>query len=99
MITGNKTTGYVHIGGVRLDPHKSVRLRNHSPDGFMWGYAGSGPSQLALALLLEFTDEKFALANYQDFKFDIIAPLPQTNFEIPTRKIKAWCRKRGWHEK
>jgi hypothetical protein len=25
-------------------------LRNHSPDGFQWGYAGSGPAQLALAL-------------------------------------------------
>lgn len=23
---------------------------NHSPDGFNWGYAGSGPAQLALAL-------------------------------------------------
>lgn len=25
-------------------------LRNHSPDGFEWGYSGSGPAQLALAL-------------------------------------------------
>jgi hypothetical protein len=26
-------------------------LFNHSPDGFAWGYEGSGPAQLALALL------------------------------------------------
>lgn len=25
-------------------------IRNHSPDGFEWGYGGSGPAQLALAL-------------------------------------------------
>lgn len=25
-------------------------LYNHSPDGFNWGYGGSGPGQLALAL-------------------------------------------------
>src|SRR5215813_14027095 len=32
---------------VRLD------LYNHSPDGFEWGYAGSGPAQLALAILAD----------------------------------------------
>jgi hypothetical protein len=26
-------------------------LFNHSPDGFEWGYSGSGPAQLALAIL------------------------------------------------
>ena len=28
-----------------LDPR--LDLRRHSPDGFEWGYAGSGPAQLA----------------------------------------------------
>jgi hypothetical protein len=28
-------------------------LRNHSPSGFEWGYGGSGPAQLALALLAD----------------------------------------------
>lgn len=32
-----------------LDPR--FDLRRHSPDGFAWGYSGSGPAQLALALL------------------------------------------------
>lgn len=26
---------------------------NHSPDGFEWGYGGSGPSQLAFAMLAD----------------------------------------------
>ena len=26
---------------------------NHSPDGFEWGYTGSGPAQLALAILCD----------------------------------------------
>jgi len=29
-------------------------LRRHSPDGFNWGYEGSGPAQLALALLADY---------------------------------------------
>src|SRR5262245_22144387 len=30
-----------------------LELRNHSPTGFEWGYGGSGPAQLALALLVD----------------------------------------------
>ena len=33
----------------RLKPRND--LVNHSPDGFCWGYSGSGPAQLALGLL------------------------------------------------
>jgi hypothetical protein len=59
-----------------LDPKPSQSLRNHSPDGFEWGYAGSGPSQLALAILFDYTgDAATALENYQDFKFALIAGL------------------------
>ncbi len=59
---------------VPLDPNRSQDLRNHSPDGFNWGYLGSGPAQLALALLLDTTnDEKISLQHYQDFKFIIVA--------------------------
>jgi len=39
----------VTVDGRPLDPRNKVR--NHSPDGFEWGYAGSGPAQLALAIL------------------------------------------------
>lgn len=31
-------------------------LVNHSPTGFEWGYAGSGPAQLALALCVDALD-------------------------------------------
>jgi hypothetical protein len=44
--------GDVLVDGVKLDPKPSQKLRNHSPDGFAWGYPGSGPAQLALAILL-----------------------------------------------
>lgn len=30
----------------------SLAVRNHSPSGFEWGYAGSGPAQSALAILI-----------------------------------------------
>lgn len=53
-------------------------LRNHSPTGFSWGYNGSGPAQLALALLTHATgDPNTALEYYQQFKDRVIARLPQ----------------------
>ena len=49
-------------------------LRNHSPDGFAWGYGGSGPAQLSLALLCDLLgDDRRALRIYQDFKFAVVA--------------------------
>lgn len=59
----------VTVDGVELSPEPSLELRNHSPDGFSWGYYGSGPSQLALALLLDFYNEPvIAVTYYQQFK-------------------------------
>jgi hypothetical protein len=51
-------------------------LANHSPTGFEWGYAGSGPAQLALALLADATRrDATAVALHQSFKFKVITPL------------------------
>lgn len=53
-------------------------LANHSPDGFEWGYAGSGPAQLALALCADaLGDDQRALAVHQTFKLRIVARLPE----------------------
>jgi len=89
------------FGGVMREaleilPDRSLKSRNHSPDGFMWGYGGSGPSQLALALLLELVSEEAALANYQSFKWDIIANLEQdSDHAIPLTAVDEWLEKRG----
>lgn len=49
-------------------------LRNHSPDGASWGYSGSGPAQLALALLAHATgDDELAQKLYQRFKVDVVS--------------------------
>jgi hypothetical protein len=51
-------------------------LCNHSPTGFEWGYGGSGPAQLALAILADvFHNDQLAVRLHQDFKWMAIAPL------------------------
>lgn len=99
LIVGEAESRAVFIDGVYLTPHRSQELRNHSPNGFCWGYGGSGPSQLALAILLEFADELTALDNYQIFKWEIIAKLPMDeNFSFPMSKVKDWLNGRQKNE-
>ncbi|QLG29956.1 hypothetical protein HUG10_20370 (plasmid) [Halorarum halophilum] len=63
----------------QLTPERSLELANHSPAGFSLGYAGSGPAQLALALLLDYTDdEEVALAAYMSFKTEVVSQLECT---------------------
>jgi hypothetical protein len=51
-------------------------LFNHSPSGFEWGYGGSGPAQLALAILADaLGDDERAVRLHQQFKFAVIARL------------------------
>lgn len=80
-LSGEFGSRTVFIDGKVLSPEQSYKWVNHSPDGFAWGYGGSGPSQLALAVLLHMTTPEKALSKYQDFKWDVIAVLPQSNFE------------------
>lgn len=48
-------------------------LANHSPTGFNWGYGGSGPAQLALAILAYEYGDDVAMDYYQDFKWAEVA--------------------------
>ena len=65
-----------HPDQERLTPEQSLELANHSPSGFAWGYEGSGPAQLALALLLDYTDdEEVALTHYTEFKDEVVSQL------------------------
>ncbi|KKL87511.1 hypothetical protein LCGC14_1933920 [marine sediment metagenome] len=100
FITGYRNTLEVFVDGVVLPLEPSLKVRDHSPTGFCWGYHGSGPSQLALALLLNFGAKKDeALAWYQDFKREVIANLPDGDFEIPMSRVSDWLTVRRIFEK
>lgn len=78
----------------RLPLEPSLKLRNHSPTGFSWGYGGSGPSQLALALLLDATGEsETALSYYQEFKWDLVSGWPvDRTWSMWRSEIIKWLR-------
>ena len=78
----------VSVNGRPLNPR--LDLWNHSPTGFEWGYGGSGPAQLALALLADHlgNDER-AMSFYQSFKFAVVAKLPKREWTLTTEQIEA----------
>ncbi|WP_044518234.1 DUF6166 domain-containing protein [Hymenobacter sp. DG25B] len=82
--------------GDRLTVNVPRVFTRHSPDGYEWGYAGSGPAELALNILLLFADYATANPLYQDFKQEFIADLPRTNgtSTISATLIQAWLAMR-----
>lgn len=81
-LVGRWDTKTVLLNGNIVSPDASQKIRNHSPHGFCWGYGGSGPAQLALAICLELFTKQVAQSIYQDFKWEFISKLPQTNFAV-----------------
>jgi hypothetical protein len=67
-------------------------LLDHSPDGFQWGYGGSGPAQLALALIADATgDDRLAVRVHQRFKAEIVAGLPD-QWQLEAENIAAFAK-------
>ncbi len=78
----------VTCDGDPLDPR--FDLRRHS-DGFEFGYGGSGPAQLALAILSHaLGDDELASAHYQKFKFQVIAKLQESSWRITQQEVRSW---------
>ena len=72
QIASGFSAGESHESSRPLPLH--LEARKHSPTGFAWGYGGSGPAQLALALLIDATgDQNLDLEHYQDFKWQFVA--------------------------
>jgi hypothetical protein len=94
-IKGTYATNTVEVDGKPLDPAASQKAWNHSPDGFAWGYGGSGPAQLALALLLHAgVPQRIAVELHQDLKREFVAALPEGDFEadLVIRPDGSWSR-------
>jgi hypothetical protein len=75
-IAGKRGKKYnrIWVDSKEISLAESQKIRLHSPDGFNWGYGGSGPAQTALAICMEIFNNKYiAEALYQNFKFQFVA--------------------------
>ena len=77
----------VTAGGRPLDLRLDLRMHADRPE---WGYAGSGPAQLALALLADAAGEAVALCRYQCFKRSIVAQFDRAGWILTQGEIRSW---------
>jgi hypothetical protein len=89
--TGHDARVEVHTsgGGVQELPLR-LDLFNHSPTGFEWGYAGSGPAQLALAMLAQVLEPDEAVRLHQRFKAEVVQHFDRQGFTITSDIIREW---------
>lgn len=79
----------VEEDGERYVLHPRLDLRNHSPTGLAWGYSGSGPAQLALALAADVLgDDDKAQEIYQHLKFKLVARLPHEGWVLTETRLR-----------
>jgi hypothetical protein len=77
----------VHDTGAAYDLPMRCDIRNHSPTGFEWGYGGSGPAQLALALVADCRGDAYAVPKiYQRVKI-AIAKLPRDGWTLTSTQV------------
>jgi hypothetical protein len=83
--------------GERTRPLRHIS--HASPTGFNWGYGGSGPADLALAILADFFGETPAPDGrdkcqcwqwVQPFKWHFIASQSAASFDLPAHEIARW---------
>lgn len=81
-----------NVSGSPIEQPLPLRLevRRHSPSGFEWGYGGSGPAQLALALLCHALGRERGSdpGLYQRFKFRVVGHLPPDVWELSEQQLR-----------
>jgi len=85
---GDHNVRILTADGVRALPLR-LDLSNHSPTGFSWGYGGSGPAQLALALLADaLKDDERALRLHQPFKWQVTAMIKRPCWVLSVGEVR-----------
>ena len=96
MHTGKGTMTYT---GVRTPTGVTVtngegrpvtHIAKQSPEGFEWGYQGSGPLDLAYSILSDFGGAALAEVIYRQFAETVIAALPHHGWTLTAEQIAAF---------
>ncbi len=74
------------------DEYLLEHIERHSPDGFQWGYGGSGPADTALSILTDCLGMKQANQLYQLFKWEFVACWGD-EWSISEEKIREWAER------
>lgn len=84
-VDGTAHVRVCHGHAKRLPARRDLFSHSH---GYEWGYAGSGPAQLALAILAHaLRDDERALRLHQQFKFRAINGLARSSWMLTRDEV------------
>jgi hypothetical protein len=64
-------------------------LLRKSPTGLDWGYSGSGPAQLAVAILAHCVGDVLALKHFQAFKLRYVCHFPHDHWTMTADEVRS----------
>lgn len=95
----------IEEGKVENESYPLTHILRHSPDGFQWGYGGSGPSDLALSIMTDYFSRQGVVTSlteadgcYQAFKWDFISKIAEDGWSITDEQIHQWREERKQHD-
>lgn len=92
MYTGIRQGRAIRITDGDEDLPIYSHIFSHS-NTFEWGHLGSGPAQLALAILYQHTGNKtLALTYHQQFKQQVISRLPVEGWTLTKQEVNDWIQ-------
>ena len=90
---GRRTARGAHVEVVEGAASRTLDLRRDLADKSTepeWGYCGSGPAQLALALVADATgNDEIALSVFQEFKRTVVAGLDERAWVLDADHVEA----------
>ena len=90
--TNERGERFVWSDDLLLDPCYHVRI--HSKTGFNWGYDGSAPRQLSLAILCDLVGSELAQEHEGEFCRKIIARIDSPEWKLASDFVLGWLSAR-----
>ncbi len=84
---GQRTGETVTVRVDRQPLDARLDLRDFHASGYEWGYEGSGPSQLALAILADHADAQTALGNYRKLVQIFVTEIEDDSWRLSSEEI------------
>jgi len=83
---------------VREEGKPRLDLKVSRAEAFDWGYIGTAPRQLALAILSHAIPDRIAMKYYEDFCRDFVSQWADDGFVVTREEILEWF-KLAWRKR
>lgn len=89
VVEGNWETRQVWIDNVKIYPNAAVKELKSPFGGLSWGYKGSAPENLSMAILLHVLGKDNAKYAHKEFYDKVVSRIEKSDFMIEIKIMKS----------